>query len=165
MPEKNMDSFFQAQYLAALACGRPKHSFCDEFSLKHPPMQLSQRAKIFSPFSALKGFEENIDAKRRLYVAKRELNEEEQAALDTVLRYLHERTANLRMAKENQMRASVTYYIPCMDENHEAYGCRGSYESFSGVVWKVDMLRRTLLIGDREIELADISVITIEEEL
>lgn len=159
-----MDSFFQAQYLAALACGRPKHGGCDEFSLKHPPMQLSQRAKIFSPFAALKGFEESIDGKRRLYVEKRELNEEEQAALDAALRQLHERSANLRMARENQTRATVTYYVPCADENHEAYGRRGFYLRFTGVVWRVDAtLRHTLLIGDREIELSDIAEISIEE--
>ena len=160
-----MDSFFQAQYRAALACGRPKHSRCDEFSLKHPPMQLSQRAKIFSPFAALKGFEESIDEKRRLYVEKRELNEEEQAALDAVLRYLHERTENMRMARESQLRARVTYYVPCMDENHEAYGRRGSYRTVSGTVWRVDpVLHKTLAIGDKEIEIADIAAITIGEE-
>lgn len=127
-------------------------------------MQLSQRAKIFSPFAALKGFEESIDEKRRLYVEKRELNEEEQAALDAVLRYLHERTENMRMARESQLRARVTYYVPCMDENHEAYGCRGSYESFAGVVWKVDaLLHQTLFIGDREIDFSDISEIIIQE--
>ena len=160
-----MDMFLKTQYSIALSCGRPKHARCDEFSLKHPPMRLDQRAKIFSPFSALKGFEERIDEKRRLYVEKRELSEEEQAALDAALRYLHERTRNLHMAKENALRACVTYYIPCTDENHEAYGCRGSYESFNGTVWKVDpVLRHTLLIGDREIELADIASIAVEEE-
>ena len=160
-----MDTFRQAQYRAALSRGRPRHARCDDFSLKHPPMQLEQRAKIFSPFAALRGFEESIGEKRRLYVEKRELNEEEQAALDASLRYLHERTANLRMARENQLRASVSYFVPCADENHEAYGCRGSYERFSGVVWKVDaQLRHALLIGDREIELSDLAAISIEEE-
>lgn len=160
-----MDRILQEQYKGILSCGRPKHGRCDDFSLRHPPMQHSQQAKIFSPFAALKGFEEAIDDKRKLYVEKRELNDEEQAALDRTLRTLHERTANLRMAKENCLRARVTYYVPCMDENHEAYGCRGSYESFCGIVWKVDaVLHHTLLIGDREIDLSDISAITIEEE-
>ena len=93
------------------------------------------------------------------------LNEEEQDALDAVLRYLHERTETLRMARESQLRARVTYYVPCMDENHEAYGQRGSYESFTGVVWKVDaVLRHALLIGDREIDFSDIADISMEEE-
>ena len=43
---------------------------------------MSQRAKIFSPFAALKGFEEAIDEKVQRYVEKRELNDEEQEALE-----------------------------------------------------------------------------------
>ncbi len=145
--------------------GKPQHERFDDFDAKHPKMPCGKRAKIFAPFDALKGFEERLDEKCRLYMEKRELNEEERGALDAALQYLHERTANLRVAKESALRATVTYYVPCMDENHEAYGCRGLYESFSGVVWKVDsQLRHSLLIGDREIELADISAITIEKE-
>lgn len=63
------------------------------------------------------------------------------------------------------MTATVLYYVPCADKNHEAYGCRGTYESISGVVWKVDTtLSKTLLIGEREIELSDIAEIMIQEE-
>ena len=40
--------------------GKPKHSPFDDFSIKHPAMDLSKRAKIFSPFDALKGFNEEI---------------------------------------------------------------------------------------------------------
>ncbi|SOC08046.1 hypothetical protein [Pseudobutyrivibrio ruminis] len=40
--------------------GKPKHSPFDDFSVKHPAMDLSRRAKIFSPFDALKGFNEEI---------------------------------------------------------------------------------------------------------
>lgn len=159
-----MDAYTQQQYRAALSRGRPRHGRCDDFSLRHPPMSLSQRAKIFSPFSALRGFEEAIDAKQRLYVEKRELNEEEQTALDRALTLLHERTRNLRLAKERPLTATVTYYVPCMDENHEAYGCRGSYERCTGVVRKVDpVLYKTLRIGDKEIEISDIAEIMLEE--
>ena len=153
----------QQQYRAALERGRPSHARCDDFSLRHPPMPLSQRAKIFSPFAALKGFEEAIEAKSRLYVEKRELNEAEQAALERTLSYLHERTRNLRLARANALTATVTCYVPCMDENHEAYGCRGSYESVTGTVWRVSPPPHgTLLLGDREIELADIAEIKVE---
>ncbi len=33
----------------------------DSFYVKHPPMELSRRAKIFSPFDALKGFDEELE--------------------------------------------------------------------------------------------------------
>ena len=159
-----MDLIAKNRYRQALSRGRPKHTRCDDFSLRHPPMDPGQRAKIFSPFSALKGFEEAIDEKRKLYVEKRELNEEEQEALNRTLAFLREQTPNLRAARERHLTAAVTYYVPCMDENHEAYGCRGSYETVSGVVWRVDpVLHKTLVIGDQEIEIADIAAITIRE--
>ncbi|MCR5577375.1 MAG: hypothetical protein K6F56_10235 [Oscillospiraceae bacterium] len=153
------------RYRSALSHGRPKHARCDDFTLRHPPMDPGRRAKIFSPFSALRGFEEAIDEKRKLYVEKRELNEEEQQDLNRTLSFLRERTANLRLARQAHITAVVTCYVPCMDENHEAYGRRGSYETVTGTVWRVDpVLHKTILIGDKEIEIADIAAITIGEE-
>jgi len=40
--------------------GKPVHDKNDTFSVKHPPMELSKRAKIFSPFDALKGFSDEL---------------------------------------------------------------------------------------------------------
>ena len=160
-----MATLLETEYLRALSCGRPKHGRCDDFSLKHPKMLLSQRAKIFSPFAALTGFEEAIDEKVRPYVEKRELNDEEQAALDTALSRLHDLTKNLRMAKENLVAATVTFFVPCADENHEAYGRGGSYERYTGTVWKVDpILTKSLLIGDRTIEFTELAEIVIQED-
>ena len=160
-----MATLLETEYLRALSCGRPKHGRCDDFSLKHPKMLLSQRAKIFSPFAALTGFEEAIDEKVRPYVEKRELNDEEQAALETALSRLHNLTKNLRMAKENLVAATVTFFVPCADENHEAYGRGGSYERYTGTVWKVDpILTKSLLIGDRTIEFSELAEIVIQED-
>lgn len=160
-----MDMIVKQKYGFALSRCRPEHRRCDDFSLRHPRMALEQRAKIFSPFAALRGFEEAVDSKRRLYVEKRELNEEEQRALDRTLAWLREQTPSLRAARERRLTASVKCYVPCTDENHEAYGCRGTYETVSGTVWRVDpVLRKTLRIGEREIEIADIAEITVGEE-
>lgn len=35
--------------------GKPVHNADDLFSIRHPAMALSKRAKIFNPFDALKG--------------------------------------------------------------------------------------------------------------
>ncbi|MBP5331193.1 MAG: hypothetical protein J6Y89_05020 [Lachnospiraceae bacterium] len=51
------------RYQAVYEKGKPVHSALDAFSIKHPPMALSKRAKIFSPFDALKGFSEAITCK------------------------------------------------------------------------------------------------------
>ena len=153
------------EYRRALSHGRPKHGRCDDFSLRHPKMLLSQRAKIFSPFAALKGFEEAIDEKVQVYVEKRELNDEEQEALETALSRLHDLTANRRAAKENRVTAAVTWFVPCADENHEAYGRRGSYERYTGTVWKVDpVITKSLFIGDRTIAFSELAEIVIQEE-
>ncbi len=158
-----MEQTVESKYRAAFYRSRPTHSAYDDFSVRHPKMRLSQRAKIFSPFSALKGFEEAIGEKLERYVSRRELNDEEQARLDSTLTLLCEKTKNLRAARENRIRATVVYYLPCQDENHEAYGLRGSYERVSGIVWKVDpVLRRSIVIADQEIEFADLAEIRVE---
>ena len=48
------------RYSAVLAKGKPVHEKGDDFYIKHPPMDLSKRAKIFAPFDALKGYSEAI---------------------------------------------------------------------------------------------------------
>ena len=50
----------RSKYKQAYEKGKPRHSPYDSFSIKHPPMDLSRRAKIFSPFDALKGFDEDL---------------------------------------------------------------------------------------------------------
>ena len=156
-----MEQKAERKYRGAFERCRPEHEPCDEFSIRHPKMQLSQRAKIFSPFAALTGFEEAIDAKLERYVEKRELNEEEQAELDCVLAELFERTRTLRAARET-VNASVTWYVPCPDEHHEAYGLRGTYETLTGRIWQVDpVLTKTLRVSDTVIEFSDIAEIRI----
>jgi hypothetical protein len=51
------------RYSTVYEKGKPVHGKFDIFSIKHPPMELSRRAKIFSPFDALKGFGEAIASK------------------------------------------------------------------------------------------------------
>lgn len=159
-----MDETAKSKYRRAFISARPQHERCDDFSIRHPKMQMSQRAKIFSPYSALRGFEERIDDTRMLYVEKRELNEEEQQKLNLALKRLRELTQNRCTAKEHPVTASVTFYVPCADENHEAYGRRGTYETVSGTVGRVDpLLTMTLTVGEYTIDFADIAEITLEE--
>ena len=51
---------------------RPVHQG-DEFSRKHPSMSLKDRAKIFSPFAALKGYEDAIIHQQEIHVPEDEL--------------------------------------------------------------------------------------------
>lgn len=51
------------KYIEVVKRGKNTHAKHDSFYLKHPPMELSKRAKIFAPFDALKGFSEAIEEK------------------------------------------------------------------------------------------------------
>ena len=55
------------EYKDVFLKGPPVHEPGDSFLLKHPPMELSRRAKIFKPFAALDGFEEAIAAAEELH--------------------------------------------------------------------------------------------------
>ena len=48
------------RYRDVLLKGKPKHDRTDSFSIKHPAMDPGRRAKIFSPFDALKGFNDEL---------------------------------------------------------------------------------------------------------
>lgn len=157
-----MEQSAESKYAAAFSRCRPQHGRCDDFSLRHPKMPLSQRAKLFAPYSALVGFEELIDEKLRLYVPRRELNEEEQAETGRTLSCLYEAT---RRRDAPPVRVCVTFFVPCPDENHEAYGRGGSYETLCGTVRRIDpVLTKSLFVDERPVDFADIAAITILEE-
>ena len=48
------------EYRALFLHGRPRHQKYDTFWIKHPPMNVTHRAKIFSAFDALAGFDDCI---------------------------------------------------------------------------------------------------------
>ena len=62
------------RYKEALLKGPPQHEPYDDFRIKHPPMPLSKRAKIFSPFAALRGFDREIVAKQVEYEEQRPMH-------------------------------------------------------------------------------------------
>jgi hypothetical protein len=126
--------------------GQPKHERYDLFRVRHPSMAAQRRAKIFSPFDALKGFNEAVASKDVLYREQIELCEEDRRELDRRLQILKGLTFNGRMARANQVRISVTYYVACEDENNEAFGVRGQYRTYSGICWNVDEISETILV-------------------
>ncbi len=134
--------------------GYPRHERFDSFRLKHPTMDNGRRAKIFSPFDALKGFNEAVAAKEVLYEFKRELSEEEKEELNRRLGILHSLTYNGKVAKANKVKASITYYVPCSDKDSFSYGYRGQYLSVTGIVKKVDDC--SVLTDNKRIPLVDI---------
>ena len=145
------------EYIEVVKAGRPTHEKYDSFYLKHPPMELTKRAKIFSPFDALKGFDEEVAAKDVIYVDKKELNEDETRKLNITLNSLHKLTANSRLAEENNITADVTYFVPCDDIDNDAYMIKGSYETVTGIVRNIDpVINKSIAIDDIRIPLSDV---------
>ncbi len=154
-----MDRTTESKYKTAFRARRPEHAPCDDFSARHPKMPLSRRAKIFSPFAALRGFEEAIDSKLERYVSRVELNEEEQERINRTLLELIERSRDRRQ----RVVVTVRWYVPCADENHEAYGLYGQYRTLTGTLRKIDpILQRAIRVDETVIEFSDISEIRIE---
>ena len=145
------------KYMDVLKKGKPVHEKNDDFLIKHPPMPLSNRAKIFSPFDALNGFSDAVAAKDIQYEKKRELSEEDKRKLDIILISLKKLTKNRKEANDNQLIITVTYYVPCNDPENAAYRVMGIYAKKTGIIYKVDSeISRSLLVDDSWIPMEDI---------
>ncbi len=107
-----------------------------EPSAKHPRMSLTNRAKIFSPFAALRGFDDEIaeEGAQSRRVSKAAFSEEEQAALSAKL-------AALRRG----MTVTVRYFAP--DRLHPADPPVGRYETVTGTVQALDPVQKTLRLA------------------
>ena len=126
------------RYREVFIKGKPRHDIYDPFRIRHPMMDARHRAKIFSPFDALKGFSEAVAAKDVLYEDRPELTPEDSAELRRRLTVLHNLTYNSRMARANRIEIFVTYFAPCPDEEQENYEQRGKYKTITGICYNVD---------------------------
>ena len=141
-------------YKSVIEKGPPHHEPYDDFWIKHPPMPPSRRAKIFSPFAALRGYEEKIADTLVEYEQKKELTEGEIEELDRKLNILWKLTRNSVELKRVSVRVSVTYYVPCADKDSKAYGTQGRYITEQGVVRQVTP--KVLRLDEKKIPLKDI---------
>ena len=145
------------RYREVFLKGRPRHDRQDPFRIRHPSMDRGHRAKIFAPFDALKGFNEAVSAKDVLYESRIELLQEDSEELSRRLTVLHNLTFNSRMARENRVQVTVTFYEPCSDANNEAYGLRGQYKTITGICWNVDAeVNRTITVDRMKLSLDDV---------
>ncbi len=148
------------KYLKVFLRGKPKHAKWDAFGLKHPSMERGHRAKIFSPFDALKGFDEAISSKDILYCDRPRLGEEEKGEINRRLNILYDLTRNSKLARANRVKVTVTYFIPCRDRENFAFGCRGQHVTVQGICKRVDAsVTRTITVDDKLIPLRDILAI------
>ena len=147
-------------YITAFFQGRPKHEH-DEFSLKHPKMEYGKRAKIFAPFDALDGYSDAVRSKDVDYIDRVDLHEDGLAEemrdeLARRLKILHSLTLTGRQARANQIVVTVTYFVPCEDENNFAFRGRGLYKTAAGVCRKVDFVQQKMVVDETTILLDNI---------
>ena len=112
--------------------------------VKYPRMALSNRAKIFSPFAALRGFDDEISSEGaiKLLVKKVELSDEEKDALSDKL---------LQVRKGMKV---VRYFVRTTENT-------GKYISMTGTVVMIDPVYRELKV----VQDSDRKAVGIEKEL
>ena len=117
----------------------------EESLRKHPRMTLQNRAKIFSPFAALRGYDEQLAAEKQRTerVTKRILTEEEMSALsDRLMQVTEGMTITVRYFKE--------------DTAHPEIPAVGNYITLTGKADRIDPVFRTLQVGDTVVPFEDL---------
>ena len=153
----------QFPYLQALFQQRPRHCM-DEFEFRHPPMAREKRAKIFAPYDALDGYSDSVKKKNLQYTEKIELDESQKAELNRRLSLLRGLTSSARLARQNRVTVTATYFVPCTDKHSFACGVQGQYLSVTGIVQKADALTQTLLIDETALPFDDLLSIEAEDQ-
>ena len=110
-----------------------------------PSKTLQNRAKIFSPFSPLRGYDEQLAAEKQRTerVTKRILTEEEMSALsDRLMQVTKGMTITVRYFKE--------------DTAHPEIPAVGNYITLTGKADRIDPVFRTLQVGDTVVPFEDL---------
>ena len=131
-----------AAYQDILYCSRPVS--------RHPKMSIENRAKLFTPFSALRGFDIEIltQEQDRLLVPQISLASDREEEIYRVLNGLHQGDW-----------ATVTYFVPV---KHIAQQLLGEYTVVSGTVKKVDDVERLLVLEGVSIPFGSIHALAVQ---
>ena len=131
-------------YSDIINLGRPVH-INDRFVIKHPPMSLQNRAKIFAPFAALKRYNEAIDEASVVTPPDMELTEEDLEVLDMRFNYLYHRY-------EEGLRTIVDVIHTRFDRDRG----RVEYIRTKGILARMDMSAGYMIVVNSKILFSDI---------
>ncbi len=131
-----------AAYQDILYCSRPVSC--------HPKMSIENRAKLFTPFSALRGFDIEIltQEQDRLLMPQISLASDREEEIYRVLNGLHQGDW-----------ATVTYFVPV---KHIAQQLLGEYTVVSGEVKRVDDVEQLLVLEGYPIPFGNIHALTVQ---
>ena len=116
----------------------------------HPKMAIANRAKLFTPFAALRGFDIEIltQEQDRLLMPQISLASDREEEIYRVLNGLHQGDW-----------ATVTYFVPV---KHIAGQLLGEYTVASGAVKKVDDVEQLLVLDGCPIPFSTIHALTVQ---
>ena len=131
-----------AAYQGILYCSRPVS--------RHPKMSIENRAKLFTPFSALRGFDIEIltQEQDRLLMPQISLASDRDEEIYRLLNGLHQGDW-----------ATVTYFVPV---KHIAQQLLGEYTVVSGEVKRVDDVEQLLVLEGYPIPFGNIHALTVQ---
>ena len=124
--------------------------YCSRPVSHHPKMSIENRAKLFTPFSALRGFDIEIltQEQDRLLVPQISLASDREEEIYRVLNGLHQGDW-----------ATVTYFVPV---KHIAQQLLGEYTVVSGEVKRVDDVEQLLVLEGYPIPFGNIHALTVQ---
>ena len=105
---------------------------------KHPHLGIDSRAAQFAPFAALTGYDSAVKETARLTKKKIELCDELKEVINTKLNYIEN---NIK----DRYIITVTYFIK--DEKKDG----GRYESYSGIVKRVNNVEKFIKFEDNKL--------------
>lgn len=114
----------QGKYADIIGLSRPS------VPKEHPRMDIQNRAKIFSPFAALRGYDGKIEEEnwKKARVRKHGISDEDLEILAEKLNVLHK-----------GMQVRISYFKPDLADFEESYPL-GTCEEISGTVIDVDLI-------------------------
>lgn len=118
-----------------------------------PAMDLSDRAKIFMPFSALKGYDETIENDKKIVEDIVELTEEKKQELDYTLQIIE------AQCYDKQLEVVVSYFEK---DSMSSEKKGGEYQEYKGTVGKIDRFLGIIKVGGKYISIKDIIDIKIK---
>ena len=145
MPSFNYDDIINLPY--------PQENW--NFRMKHPRMSVENRAKIFSPFAALRGHSAVIaaTAEKKLAIQQDDLMEDSRMELDENLTAL----AQALQEGKNPI-VSIAYF----EQDLSMAEGKGCYRKVEGLVTKLDLTGRFIQVVELKIQLENIRSLVIK---